>query len=426
MSFSRWSTSNELKGAARVSRGNCRHEEREPFAGSRVGDVLPVGEGSKDIRRQRFSVRGRSLSRCTRCGEVLFDSTDRPVGPAVHALAVAAPSADVIRLEWADSNATSLSEPPPRPRARPGATEAAAPFTVSQPRFRLDDCILNEATRRQIGDAVEKVTHHQTIYERWGFGAVDPRGAGNTLNFYGPPGTGKSRTAEALAAHLGLSMISVTAGDIESRFLGESPKQVGRLFDMARSTNSLLFFDEADAIFGKRASDVTQGVDHEVNATKSKLLVELEEHPGLVVLATNFESNIDRAFVRRVSWNIEFQLPDQPSRARLFELHFPVGAPYGADPTILAQAAAVISHGLSGGDVLTVVRRVLPAAIRAAEGDPDRAVVTEDLIAGEIEEVLAAKGAVGRGSSRTVRDSVGLGPPLSELLAESAAGGHTE
>ncbi len=145
------------------------------------------------------------------------------------------------------------------------------------PRFKLDeDLILPAETRLQINECLAKLRHHKTIYMDWNFGSVDPLGMGTVLNFYGPPGTGKTLAAEALAGTLGLPFISIGIAEIESKFMGETAKNIQRAFAETTETGAVLFFDEADTLLGKRLSSVTQGVDNEVSSMRSTMLIELE------------------------------------------------------------------------------------------------------------------------------------------------------
>lgn len=143
----------------------------------------------------------------------------------------------------------------------------------------------------------------------WGFAAVDPAGKGVVLNFFGPPGTGKTLTAEALAGSLSKPLMFMSIADLESKFMGDTSKNIAQVFKTATAEGAVLFFDEADTLLGKRLSSVTQGIDNEVNAMRSTLLIELEKHEGVVIFATNFAKNYDSAFVSRISQHIQFALP---------------------------------------------------------------------------------------------------------------------
>ena len=189
--------------------------------------------------------------------------------------------------------------------------KAEMPFVLEKPRKTLDDLVLPEATRQQIDSLLQKVKLHDILYENFGLGKVDLSGGRTAINLYGPPGTGKSVTAEAIANALGKSMIRVNYAEIESKFVGETPKNIKEAFRFAKENDAILFFDEADSILGKRLSNVSQSTDHAVNVSRSVMLLELDSFKGVTLFATNFMSNYDSAFVRRIIGHIEMPLPTE-------------------------------------------------------------------------------------------------------------------
>lgn len=139
------------------------------------------------------------------------------------------------------------------------------------------------ATRQQIDSLLQKVKLHEILYENFGLGKVDLSGGRTAINLYGPPGTGKSVTAEAIANALGKSMIRVNYAEIESKFVGETPKNIKEAFRFAKENDAILFFDEADSILGKRLSNVSQSTDHAVNVSRSVMLLELDSFRGVTL-----------------------------------------------------------------------------------------------------------------------------------------------
>lgn len=284
--------------------------------------------------------------------------TDDDVERAFRALArvsLDSAKASVAPLPEATRRQASVDSPnsPPPP-----------PWRARQPRFLLGDLVLPPVTRNQLEAALAKLKFHDVVYEDWGFSGVDPTGRSATLCLYGPPGTGKTRAAEALAGAMGKPLLAISAGDVESRYFGETPKNVKTIFEAAQDQSAVLFFDEADSLFGRRASDVTQGVDHEVNATKSTLLMLVEQFEGVLVLATNFERNLDPAFHRRITWTVEFLKPDADGRRALWDMHIPSKVPLAISRAELIETATSNSEGFTGGDVLTAMRLALAAAVR--------------------------------------------------------------
>lgn len=250
---------------------------------------------------------------------------------------------------------TAAGEPP---LASSGAMEP------KQARFDLKSVVLPASTANEIREALIKVRYHSLIYKVWGFNEVDPSGAGCVLNFYGPPGTGKSRAAEALAGELGIPFLKVDLAELESKFMGETAKNLSAAFRQANQEASLLFFDEADTVLGKRLASVTQGVDAEINLTRSTMLIEMDGFSGVLVFASNFPENYDSAFRRRISHHIHFDLPDFEARVRLWDMHLVLAIPLEAiDRVGLLERLAEATDGFSGGYVLQAMRLALPMAV---------------------------------------------------------------
>ena len=209
------------------------------------------------------------------------------------------------------------------------------------PRYTLNDVVLGAPIRQQLDEALAKIKYFQKIYLEWGFGTVDPAGKGVVLNFFGPPGTGKTLTAEALAGSLAKPLMFISIADLESKFMGDTSKNIAQVFKTAMAEGAVLFFDEADTLLGKRLSSVTQGIDNEVNAMRSTLLIELEKHEGVVIFATNFGKNYDAAFVSRISQHIKFELPGTEERYAIWSKMLVAGIPIEeVRETLLAALAA--------------------------------------------------------------------------------------
>ena len=239
-------------------------------------------------------------------------------------------------------------------------------FNIRQPRFTLEkDVVLPEISKLHIDEALVKIRNHKTIYIDWGFAEVDPLGKGVVLNFYGKPGTGKTLTAEALAGSLGLPFISIGIAELESKFMGETSKNIQLVFNLSREHNAVLFFDEADTLLGKRLSSVTQGVDNEVNAMRSTMLIELEQFEGIAIFATNFAENYDKAFESRISHHVHFDLPDFNGRQAIWDKMLVPKIPLATDRSILINEATNLTNGFSGRDIRTCMRLSLPKVLLA-------------------------------------------------------------
>lgn len=249
------------------------------------------------------------------------------------------------------------------------------------PRFTLEsDVALTAQIIAQLDEAKAKIEYFNKIYVEWGFSSVDPLGNGIVLNFFGPPGTGKTLTAEALAGSLQHTIMTVSIADLESKFMGETAKNIAALFRQASHENAVLFFDEADTLLGKRLSSVTQGIDNEVNAMRSTLLIELEKHTGIVIFATNFVKNYDTAFLSRITHHIGFTLPGVDERYRIWAKLLVGAIPLADERDNLLDQATSLSEGLSGRDIRNAMRLALPKAVLESE---------QKLTLGHIESALS-------------------------------------
>lgn len=239
-------------------------------------------------------------------------------------------------------------------------------FIPEKPNRSLNDLILSDKVSNEIKTVLNYINYHDLLYEKWNLQKVDPYGHRVVINLFGLPGTGKTFCAEAIANYLGKSIIRVNYVEIESKYVGETPKNIKAAFDKARETDSILFFDEADSILGKRLTNVTQSADHGVNISRSVMLLELDNFDGIVIFATNLPGNYDGAFVRRIQTHIEFELPNEDCLLKLWTLLLPIEVPRANDVTFKWLAKESIS--LTGGDILNVVKLAASqAVVRFAE-----------------------------------------------------------
>lgn len=264
----------------------------------------------------------------------------------------------------------------PRPRASEmdGLAQRLALFEVERPRRKLNDLILPANALAQLRSLLTKIRYHRVLYDDFGLSEIDPYGGRTAINLYGPPGTGKSFAAEAIADELGMGIIRVNYAAIESKYVGETPKNIKAAFRKAQDTNALLFFDEADSILGRRLTNITQSTDHAVNVSRSVMLLELDRFTGVTVFATNLATNYDAAFVRRILGHIELPLPDAQARAQLWRLHIPARLPARLSPGDWDDLVAQ-TEGLAGGDILNIV---VSAAAMAIEREGPACTVTRD------------------------------------------------
>lgn len=196
--------------------------------------------------------------------------------------------------------------------------------------FKPDQLILPEEERVKFNEVLLYADAHDTIYSDWGFSERFPYGRGLSVLFYGPPGTGKTMAASIIANYLGLDLFRVDLSRIMNRYVGETEKNLARVFDEAERGRVMLLFDEADALFGKRTS-VKSTNDKYANLEVAYLLQRMENFEGVTVLTTNLEGSIDDAFKRRIRYRIYFPMPDAETRGRLFKSSIPKGAPIRDD-----------------------------------------------------------------------------------------------
>jgi hypothetical protein len=213
-----------------------------------------------------------------------------------------------------------------------------------------DDLVLPAATRAELDEIRQWVLHGRTLLGEWGLGAK--LAPGFTSLFVGPPGTGKTLSACLVGKHCGCDVYKVDLSLIVSKYIGETEKNLSRIFDAAEHKGWILFFDEADALFGKRTR-VEDSHDRFANQEVSFLLQRIEEFAGVVILASNFRSNIDDAFVRRFQSVVQFPMPKPPERLRIWRDAFPRHATLD-DRIDLGRIAE--KYDLSGGTIMNVVR----------------------------------------------------------------------
>ncbi|HEY9778930.1 MAG TPA: ATP-binding protein [Leptolyngbyaceae cyanobacterium] len=244
-----------------------------------------------------------------------------------------------------------------RAQARPKLDDLAQRIDSSA---QWEDLVLPEAQLQTLRDIAAHVKQRAKVYERWGFGGKSGRGLGISSLFAGSSGTGKTMAAEVLARELRLDLYRIDLSAVISKYIGETEKNLRRVFDAAEIGGVVLLFDEADALFGKR-TEVKDSHDRHANVEVSYLLQRMEAYRGLSVLTTNLKTSLDQAFLRRIRFIVQFPFPDATMRTEIWRRVFPQATPTeGLEPQKLAQL------NVAGGNIRNIA---LNAAFLAADAE---------------------------------------------------------
>lgn len=229
-----------------------------------------------------------------------------------------------------------------------------------KPKYRWDDLILPKEKKEQLKEVKDYIKHKGVVYQDWGFDNKLSLGKGLNVLFSGASGTGKTMAAEVIASELELDLYKIDLSMVVSKYIGETEKNLNRIFKEAEQSNAILFFDEADALFGKR-SEVRDSHDRYANIEISYLLQKMEENEGIVILASNLSQNIDDAFMRRMHFNVEFPFPEEEYRYKIWRSLIPKEAPLSKDIDFEFLAKR---FKLAGGNIKNII---VNAAFLAAE-----------------------------------------------------------
>ncbi len=197
--------------------------------------------------------------------------------------------------------------------------------------FSWEDLVVEESVRESLRRICGRIRYEELVGDTWGFYEKRPYGKGVCALFYGPSGTGKTMAAQAVARELSMELYRVDVSQVTSKYIGETQKNISRLFELARGRDVVLFFDEADALFARR-TEVKDSHDRHANHESAHLLQQLEDYNGVTILATNLNDNIDEAFKRRIGMMVHFQMPGAKARRELWGRAFPARAPVESLP----------------------------------------------------------------------------------------------
>ncbi|MEY3403618.1 MAG: hypothetical protein RLZZ86_3237, partial [Cyanobacteriota bacterium] len=263
-----------------------------------------------------------------------------------------------------------------------------------EPKYGWEDIILQSNPAHQLRELCNQAKQHHFVMENWQFGERLSLGKGLNALFSGAPGTGKTMAAEVIAQDLQLDLYKIDLSQIVSKYIGDTEKNLSQVFDAATNSNAILLFDEADALFGKR-SEVKDARDRYANMETSYLLQKMEEYAGIAILTTNFRHNLDEAFTRRLRFIIEFSLPTQEERRRMWELMLPMNTAIcqdldldflagrfeltGADIRNIALRAAFLAAGDENQEKRAISMNHIIKAIRLEYQKQNKILMTADL-----------------------------------------------
>ena len=219
------------------------------------------------------------------------------------------------------------------------------------------DLILPESELNVLRELATHVRHKDKVYYHWGFGKKNARGLGISALFAGASGTGKTLAAEVLGNELELDVYRIDLSSVVSKYIGETEKNLKKIFDAAEGCGSILLFDEADALFGKR-SEVKDSHDRYANMEVSYLLQRIESYQGLAILTTNLKDDLDRAFLRRIRFIVQFPFPDLTQRTAIWQRIFPAST-----PTLDLNFQKLAKLNVAGGNIRNIA---INAAFNAA------------------------------------------------------------
>lgn len=295
-------------------------------------------------------------------------------------------------------NRTPITENP-RDRAEKSTKdikkESKVDFYISEPKYDLNEVILSESVKKEIERIVSYFKYNDKIFKEWNLQSVIKQ-HNLSVNLYGESGTGKTMTAHAIAKMLNKKIVLVNYAEIESKYVGETSKNLVSLFQFAKENDAVVLFDEADALLSRRVTAMHSATDVSVNQTRNTLLKILDDYGGIIFFTTNFIQNFDSAFIRRIFGHVKFEMPNKEIRYALWNHYLLDTIPCDNRKAVIEKISEV--EGVTGADISTAV---LKAAIDAVCSEP--ACVTYELLYGILEEIIKAKKAVNDNFQITTR-----------------------
>lgn len=261
-------------------------------------------------------------------------------------------------------------------------------FSITNSKYTFNDIVLPPEILEETKSVIALDKYSELIFGEWGLSQVIKSHKNISINLYGCSGTGKSMTAQAIATELNKKILMVNYSEIESKYVGETSKNLVSLFDSAQKNDAVIIFDEADALLSRRVTAMHSATDVSVNQTRNVLLKILDDYQGVVIFTTNFIQNFDSAFMRRIMSHIKFDMPNEEMRKKLWAHYLVERLPLSSDRNeVIAQLAVI--EDVTGSDVSTAV---LKAAVKAAVNGT--LTLNVESIKEEINKIIAAKKAM--------------------------------
>ena len=254
--------------------------------------------------------------------------------------------------------------------------ECSCIFVPKEPMYSFEKMILSDKVRNELNKTVLLIQNQEKIYKEWGFSEIE-QNPKCVINFYGPPGSGKTMAAHSIANSVGKKILILNYSDIESKYVGEAPKNLMKAFQVATETDSILFFDEADSFLGSRIRNVQQSADQAINSLRSQMLMALEMFNVVVIFSTNLLENYDKAFESRIIKNVEFELPNEQIRKELIKMMVPTKVPKEDnlfDAGFLNELSK-LTDGFSAREIKNLILEVLVTTI-----EEDKQFVSKNII----------------------------------------------
>lgn len=285
-------------------------------------------------------------------------------------------------------------------------TDSMEYFNLVKPKYTFKDIVLNPSIQEQLEDFLAFYSNRSLLFGKWGLQKRYNDRKNLCLNLYGESGTGKTMVAHAIADSLGKKLLQVNYADIESKYVGETSKNLQKLFCFGREKEAIILFDEADALLSRRVTDMRNATDVSVNQTRSVLLTLLDNYNNIIIFTTNFISNYDTAFMRRIQYHIRFLLPTLEQRVELWKFYLEIDLPNKVNVMDMAEKY----EGVTGADIATAVFQATVSTARKKaslliQSDLEKAI--EKIIESKQENTVPIKIAKREVSEEYVKEQLG-------------------